>query len=390
MNHSPLIDAIVPSGTADGMTVSRRKRLAVVMFNLGGPDQPSSIRPFLLNLFRDPAILRVPFFVRPLLAQIIARARVKPATENYALLGGKSPLLELTNAQAQLLDEHLTRDFDARCFVAMRYWHPFAAEAVRAVADFKPDRVVLLPLYPHFSTTTSGSSIADWRRAAARYGLCAETTTICCWFADEHYIDATARIIRRAIDEARSAIGPDGKLRILFSAHGLPQVIVDRGDPYRVQIERTAEALLKRLSQDTRRDSAENDAVVCFQSRATPQKWLEPSIEHEIEKAATDQVGVLVIPIAFVSDHSETLVELDIEYRDVAARLGVPHYFRAPAQNSDDLFIAALGRLVRCAVEDGPGLCSHQGGRLCPSEYKDCPNRRAVICEPARLPEMVE
>ena len=177
-------------------------------------------------------------------------------------------------------------------------------------------------------------------------------------------------------------------MRMLFSAHGLPQVIVDRGDPYQFQIQQTASAILDMLAQDDERDEAENDSVVCFQSRATPQKWLEPSIEHEIERAAADQVAVLVIPIAFVSDHSETLVELDLEYREVAARLGVPSYFRSPTQNSDQEFIAALGAIVRVAIQRGPGLCSSDGGRLCPSTCSDCPN--SAPGEQCSVPARVE
>ena len=333
----------------------RRTRVAIVLFNLGGPDQPSSIKPFLLNLFRDPAILRVPFFIRPILARIIARARVKPATENYAFLGGRSPLLELTKQQAELLEREFGHDLDVRCFIAMRYWHPFARQTVRAVREMKPDRVLLLPLYPHFSTTTTGSSLTDWRREAAKAGLVAETTTLCCWFADEDYVRATARLVRQALVDARAQIGAHAPLRILFSAHGLPQIIVDQGDPYQSQVERTADAVLAALAGDAERDAAEDDVVVCYQSRATPQKWLDPSTEHEIERAGHEGVSLLVVPIAFVSDHSETLVELDIEYRDVAKAAGVPAYFRAPAQNADrHLHLGARLDLAPC-TEPGSG-----------------------------------
>jgi ferrochelatase len=377
MNHAPPLSTMTPPANAADAKPARRLRLAVVLFNLGGPDQPSSIKPFLLNLFRDPAILRVPFFIRPLLARIIATARVKPATENYAILGGRSPLLPLTEEQARLLEADLADDFDAHCVIAMRYWHPFATETVKAVAALKPDRIVLLPLYPHFSTTTSGSSLTDWRQAAASAGLAVETTTLCCYFEDRNYLEATAAIVRQAIVSARSQIGPEAPLRILFSAHGLPQVIVDRGDPYQHQIEKTAAAILRVLAEDRQRDPAEDDTVVCYQSRATPQKWLDPSIEREIERAAHDKVAVLVVPIAFVSDHSETLVELDVEYREVAEKMGVPAYFRAPAQNSDARFIAALAAMTRTAVRRGPGLCSFKGNGQCPRQFSDCPHRLA-------------
>ncbi len=343
-----------------------KSRIAIVLFNLGGPDRPEAIRPFLLNLFQDPAILRVPFFVRPLLARIIARARVKPATENYAQIGGKSPLLELTLLQASALEQALP-ELDAKCFVAMRYWHPFSDAVAREVRDWKPDGVLLLPLYPHYSTTTSGSSILAWREAAAKAGLVATVTTLCCWFDDPGYAAAIAAIVADSYIQARARLDPSIALRVLFSAHGLPEIIVKSGDPYQYQIERCVAAVLGAWGR------TEIDWAVCYQSRATPQKWIGPSTEDEIARAAQDKVAVMVVPIAFVSDHSETLVELDIEYREIAEKAGVPAYFRAPAPNSDPRFIAALANIVRRACANGPGLCNHAGGRLCPMEFGDCP-----------------
>jgi ferrochelatase len=353
-----------------------RRRVAVVLFNLGGPDRPEALKPFLLNLFSDPAILRVPFFVRPFLARVIARARVKPASENYALLGGKSPLLELTRDQAAALQAALAEpagDTDTRCFIAMRYWHPFSDEAARAVRDFRPDRVVLLPLYPQFSTTTTGSSLTAWREAAARVGLVAETVTLCCYPTDEAYAHATAAGVARAYAAARDALPPATGLRVLFSAHGLPEVIVNGGDPYRYQVESTVAAVMAAWG------ASGIDQAVCYQSRATPQRWIGPSTEEEIERAAHDKVALLVVPIAFVSEHSETLVELDVEYRELADRLGVPGYFRVPAQNSDRGFIASLAGLVRRADAHQRGLCSHLGTGLCPVEHTDCPFHRVSL-----------
>ena len=348
-----------------------RRRLAVVLFNLGGPDSPAAIKPFLLNLFSDPAILRVPFFIRPLLARIIAGLRVKPATENYAILGGKSPLLELTQDQARALEAALDSDeLEARCFVAMRYWHPFSLQTAAELRDWGADEVFLLPLYPHFSTTTTGSSLAAWRDAAARVGLARPVTTLCCWFRDGGYVAATAAIVQRALAEARAtATAP---LRVLFSAHGLPETIVTRGDPYQFQIESTVQAVVDRMAVPAL------DWQVCYQSRATPQKWLDPSTESAIEAAARDKVAVLVVPIAFVSEHSETLVELDVEYRELAEKMGVPGYYRSPAQNSDPAFIAALADAVHAARARGTGTCSFAGPRACPGQHKDCPMRLAA------------
>jgi ferrochelatase len=342
-------------------------RLGVVLFNLGGPDRPEAIKPFLLNLFRDPAILRVPFFIRPLLAQIIARARVKPATENYAMLGGRSPLLELTEKQARALEGALASPgTEVRCFIAMRYWHPFSEKAVADIRAWGADELVLLPLYPHFSTTTTGSSLTDWRDAAARSGLAKRVTTLCCWFRDQAFVQATAAGVRKSLATARAA--SPAPVRILFSAHGLPERIIADGDPYQFQIESTVEAVVEALAEPGL------DWQVCYQSRATPQKWLDPSTESAIERAAEDKVAVLVVPIAFVSEHSETLVELDVEYRDLAVKLGVPGYYRTPAQNDDPGFIAAMAGLVRRARAGGPGLCSFAGGRACPSKHGDCPH----------------
>lgn len=367
------------TAAAPAQTATRRKRVAVVLFNLGGPDRPEAIKPFLLNLFSDPAILRVPFFVRPFLARIIARARVKPATQNYALLGGKSPLLELTREQATALQAALAEpagdppgDTETRCFIAMRYWHPFSDETARVVRDFRPDQIVLLPLYPQYSTTTTGSSLTAWREAAARVGLVAETVALCCYPTDDAYARATAVGVANAYATARDQLPSGCRLRVLFSAHGLPEVIVAGGDPYRFQVETTVAAVLAAWGTAV-------DYAICYQSRATPQRWIGPSTEAEIERAAHDKVALLVVPIAFVSEHSETLVELDVEYRDLAGRIGVPGYFRVPTQNADPGFIAALAGLVRRAQVQGRGLCSHRGGGLCPAEHTGCPHNRAPL-----------
>jgi ferrochelatase len=341
-------------------------RVAVVLFNLGAPDRLEAVRPFLLNLFTDPAILRVPFFVRPLLARRIAAMRVKPARASYAALGGRSPLLELTQAQAEALARELN-EFDVRCFIAMRYWHPLSEETASAVREWQPDEVVLLPLYPHYSTATTGSSLTAWRAAAARAGLVADTIALCCYATDADYVAATAKLLQRAVDAARAELAPMTQMRILFSAHGLPEKIVQRGDPYQWQIERTVARVAANCGD------ALPERVICYQSRATPQQWIGPSTEAEIERAAHDGVAVLVVPIAFVSDHSETLVELDRDYRGLAERLGVPGYYRVPVQNTDAAFISSLANLVRRAHARGPGLCSHAGGRVCPAERSLCP-----------------
>ncbi|HUD62243.1 MAG TPA: ferrochelatase, partial [Acetobacteraceae bacterium] len=206
-----------------------------------------------------------------------------------------------------------------------------------------------------------------WREAAARVGLVADTTTVCCYPTDAAYIAATTALLRTGYDAARSRLDPSIPLRVLFSAHGLPEDIVRRGDPYQWQIEQTVSCVVSEWRQ------ADLDWVICYQSRATPQRWIEPSTEAEIERAAHDKVAVVVVPIAFVSEHSETLVELDVDYRLVAEKLGVPGYFRVPAQNDDTAFIAALAGLVRRAHARGVGICSAAGKRICPHDRRGCP-----------------
>jgi len=356
-------------------TPPARPRVAVVLLNLGGPDAPASVRPFLVNLFTDPAILRVPGWLRPWLGRFIAWRRTGPASANYAILGGRSPLLELTQEQAAALEAALNADgsIEARSFVAMRYWHPMSDEAAAAVKAWGPDEILLLPLYPQFSSTTTGSSIIAWDQAAARIGLDVPTTTLCCFHSDAGFAEATAAIVRGAWEKARAELDPAVKLRILFSAHGLPESIVKAGDPYQWQVEQSVAQVAERLGIE------ELDHVVCYQSRVTPQKWIGPSTEQELERAAHDKVAVLVVPIAFTSEHSETLVELDVEYRDEAKRLGVPGYFRAPAQNADAGFVAALTALARGAIASERTLCSFAGARQCPKRYGDCPHEKARV-----------
>jgi protoporphyrin/coproporphyrin ferrochelatase len=334
-------------------------RTAIILFNLGGPDSPDAVKRFRINLFSDKAIIRAPIFIRFWLARLIAASSAKAAAANYALIGGKSPLLAHTEAQARALEEVLGPDYKA--FPAMRYWHPFAREVVQDVKTWNPDKILLLPLYPQFSTTTSGSSLNDWREEAANAGLAKPTTTICCWNDDQAYIAAMAALVDEKIAEAQAAI-PGAKLRILYSAHGLPESIVKAGDPYQAQIEASAAAIQSRLAQ------AGADHLVCYQSRATPQKWLGPSTIEAIVQAGRDKAALVIVPIAFVSDHIETLVELDIENRHLAAASGVPGYFRVRAPNEDPAFIAALAGIVRRA--ESPGLC--RAGSPC-QHRKNCP-----------------
>jgi len=334
-------------------------KTAIVLFNLGGPDRPESIKKFRINLFSDKAIIRAPIFIRFWLARLIAASSAKAAMANYALMGGRSPLLELTQKQASALEAVLGEGY--KCFIAMRYWHPFADEAARAVKAYNPDRILLLPLYPQFSSTTTGSSLNDWREAAAKTGLVKPITTLCCYFDDPAFATATAKLVDESISEAKIAL-PGVKIRVLYSAHGLPESIVKAGDPYQAQVEGSVAAVRARL------EHADVEHLICYQSRATPQKWLSPSTIEAIEQAGRDKIAVVVVPIAFVSDHIETLVELDIENRHLAEKAGVAGYFRARAANDAPDFIAALAGLVHRAPESG--LC--RGGSAC-GVHKNCP-----------------
>jgi ferrochelatase len=338
-------------------------KLAIVLFNLGGPDSPDAVEPFLQNLFSDPAILSVPALMRRPLARWIAARRAPIAREIYAKLGGASPILNETEAQADALDRLLkTRGIESRSFIAMRCWHPFSDAAAKAVRDWGAEAVVLLPLYPQFSTTTTASSFADWNRVARTAGLSLPTTRICCYPDQPGFIAAQAAFIQAAFTRAK----PDVSYRLLLSAHGLPKRTVARGDPYPWQVERTAAAIVDRLAMPGL------DAVICYQSRVGPLQWIGPATDSEIQRAGRDGKGVIVVPIAFVSEHSETLVELDIEYAHLAERVGVPHYLRVPTVSKHPDFIAALADLLLEAA-GMQSTVSGAGGRLCPAGFRACP-----------------
>jgi ferrochelatase len=337
-------------------------RLAVVLFNLGGPDSPEAVEPFLANLFSDPAVLTMPGFVRKPLARFIARKRAPIAREIYAKIGGRSPIVEETLAQAEALEKAIP-EHETRAFIAMRCWKPFTHEAAAAVAAFQPDHIVLLPLYPQFSTTTTGSSLGEWKRVAAIAGITAPTTTICCYPDLAGFIDALVANIQDC------AAGPraDVSYRLLLSAHGLPKRVIARGDPYQVQVEQTAAALKARLGWD--------DVSICYQSKVGPLEWIGPATDAEIRRAGAEGKGVVIAPIAFVSEHSETLVELDIEYAKLAREAGVPDYRRVPTVSVRAEFIAGLAELVRRSID---GAKTGSAGKTCPLTAARCPRTGAA------------
>ena len=337
-------------------------KLGIVLFNLGGPDSPEAVEPFLRNLFSDPAIISLPAIVRKPLAWFIARRRAPFARKIYDHIGGRSPILEETRSQAQALEAALTgSDVEARVVVAMRCWHPFSDEAAETLRHFAPERIVLLPLYPQFSTATSASSFQDWERAARKAGLSARATRVCCYPTDAGFIAAAAAKIRTAM---RNPVAGTS-YRLLLSAHGLPKRTIETGDPYQWQVERTARALVDALG------IKDLDWSVCYQSRVGPLKWLEPSTDAEIRRAGHEGKGVVVTPIAFVSEHSETLVELDIEYGKLARETGVPDYRRAATVSADPAFIGGLAGLVKKALANG-ACVNDSEGRICPQKFGRC------------------
>ena len=339
------------------------RRVAVVLLNLGGPDSLDAVRPFLFNLFKDPAILPLPAPVRLALAALISSSRARTAKANYAHMGGSSPLLKETQGQADVIEAALAKRLpqdEVRAFIAMRYWRPFTEQTAREVAAFAPDEVVLLPLYPQFSSATTGSSLKAWRRAYRGPG---QVRAVCCWFELEGLIAAHVDRIRRCWEAA----GRPEKVRVLFSAHGLPERDIAKGDPYRWQVEQTCAAIVARLRWPW-------DWRVCYQSRVGPLKWIGPSTPEAITEACEDGMNVLIDPVAFVSEHVETLVELDRDYAELADRNGCDVYLRAPTAGTEPVFIDALAAATVRALDQAPGV--HPAGRPCEAGWSGCPLAR--------------
>lgn len=337
-------------------------KLAVVLFNLGGPDSLASVEPFLRNLFSDPAIIPLPGLLRRPLATWIARRRAPTAREIYRRIGGCSPLLDETRAQAATLEENLRRrGAEAKVFVAMRAWHPLSDEAARLVAEYAPQRTVLLPLYPQYSTATTASSLDDWRRSRRVAGVSGDECRVCCYPWDTGLVAAIVEEVQATLARRMA----NHSYRILFSAHGLPRRTIAHGDPYQWQVERTVDAVVRHIPPENL------DWQVCYQSRVGPQKWLEPTTESELRRAGAERRGVVVVPISFVSEHSETLVELDMDYAKLAEDCGVPHYLRVPTVRASQSFIDGLADLVlRAAGSIDPVTCG--SGRICPSQFVKC------------------
>jgi len=323
-------------------------KIAIVLFNLGVPDCLESVRPFLYNLFSDPQIIGLPSPFRQIIAKWIAWRRHRFSQENYRLIGGYSPLLENTQAQAEALHQALKEDFpQARVFIAMRYWHPLTDETYAEVQHFEPDEIVLLPLYPHYSTTTTESSLRAWR-------ACSSPSTkavhpICCWWNEEEYIASHVDLLKKEMGH----YADERDYHVLFSAHGVPQRVIDRGDPYERQIEDSARLIAE--SADLPRDRWS----LAYQSRVGPVKWLGPETSSEIVRLGQEEniSTLFLVPLSFVSEHVETLVELDIEFLPFVREANLKHYRRIPTLDCHPLLISCWRSLIIKSLTSEALLC---------------------------------
>ena len=310
-------------------------KTAVLLLQMGGPDSLESVEPFLYNLFSDREIIKIgPSFLQPFIARMIVKRRAPKSAANYRQIGGKSPLRELTEQQATALEAALGESY--RCFVAMRYWHPFAPEAVAAIEKQGIRRIVAVSLYPHYSRATSGSSFNDLERSLKKSAIPFELRTVRHFFDHPLYIKALVE----KIEQSLTKFPERSKVQLFFSAHSLPQSFIAEGDPYLEHIQMTVRLVMAQLSDVSHH--------LAFQSRAGPVKWLEPSTGDKLKEiAAAGHTDVLVVPLSFVSDHIETLHEIDIEYREVADHLGITNFRRMESLNNSPLFIQCLAEQVR-------------------------------------------
>ena len=316
------------------------RRVGVVLFQLGGPDTLEAIEPFLYNLFCDPDIIDFPFarIGRKALAKLISTTRARKVQHHYATIGGGSPIRRHTEQQARALETELrSLGIDARCFVAMRYWHPFTHEAIAEVQAADCDELVLLPMYPQYSSTTTGSSLNEWRRQ-----FCDDVPVHCieAFYRNTMYLDAVAEKVNQALSRFPSPARPE----IVFSAHSIPMSVVEKGDPYQFQIEETVRLL-------TERNGWSHHHRLCYQSKVGASRWLQPSLHYTLRELAAEKVReVCVVPIAFVSDHVETLGEIDHEARHEAQHLGITQFEMSAGLNDSPKFIQALGQIVQQAL----------------------------------------
>lgn len=315
------------------------KPLGLVVLNMGGPDSLSAVRPFLYQLFSDRDLIQLPAgaLLQKPFAAMISVLRAPKVRLNYAQIGGKSPQLEWTNRQVQGVAKELGEK--VRPYVAMRYWAPRADAAVKAMRADGIEQAVVLSLYPHYTGATTGSSLNDFARAVQKHHPQLRYTVIREWFEWPGYLDALASRVREGLSMFHEMVRDE--VTILFSAHALPQKFIDRGDPYLEHVQATVKGVMERIGE-------QQPWALAFQSRSGPVQWMEPDTVDEIDRlAASGTPGVLIVPVSFVSDHIETLQEIDFEYRMHAEKVGLPRFERAPSLNDNPDFIKALAGLVR-------------------------------------------
>ena len=336
---------------------------AVILFNLGGPDKLENVEPFLFNLFNDPAILNLPSFIRYPLAKLIANRRAPTAKKIYQELGGSSPILKLTEEQSFSLEQSLNKndkDSEYKCFIVMRCWHPRAENVINQVINFNPEEIILMPLYPQYSAATSGSSIKEWNDVCKKNNFKVKTSTICCYPTDKNFIEAHKNEIIKKTKDLNN-------FKLIFSAHGLPEKNIKKGDPYQWQVEQSVDKIVKSLNiQDL-------DWILSYQSRVGPLKWIGPSTEDIIVENSKLGKHIVLVPIAFVSEHSETLVELDIEYKELADKNGCKNYSRVPALGTNENFIKAMSDLIINKQEYNFNGELFPPKLRCPKQFKKCP-----------------
>ena len=336
---------------------------AIILFNLGGPDKLENVEPFLFNLFNDPAILNLPAFFRYPLAKLISNRRAPIAKKIYQELGGSSPILRLTKEQSSALEIKLNQnqtEDDYKCFIIMRCWNPRAKDVIKDVQIYKPDEVVLMPLYPQYSAATSGSSIKEWKDICKKNNYNVKTSTICCYPTDQNFINAHTKEIIKKIKNLKN-------FKLIFSAHGLPEKNIKKGDPYQWQVEQSVKKIIESLNDKNL------DWILSYQSRVGPLKWIGPSTEDIIVENSKIGKHIVLVPIAFVSEHSETLVELDIEYKEIAEINGCKNYTRVPALGINEDFIKAISDLIIKKSEDKISEGLYPQKIQCPSNFKKCP-----------------
>ncbi len=319
-------------------------KIGVVLFNLGGPLSTDDIEEFLFNLFTDPYIIEIPLrgFTRKALARFIARRRADKTAFYYEVMGGKSPQYELTMKQAKALEKKLRENLDVKVYVGMRYFKPYIEEAYKALLNDNIENVILLPLYPHYSRTTTLSSFEEWNRVTENPSGRMKILQIESYHDNPLYIDAIADRISETL--AKFPNNVRGRVHILFSAHGVPERIIKRGDPYQKQIIETVNLVSKKFL---------NPHSLAYQSRVGPVKWLGPPTLEEIKRLASNGVkNLVVIPISFVSEHSETLYEVNYLFRNEAKAAGFDQFEMMPALNDSPKFIEALSKLVLEKVEE--------------------------------------